>query len=148
MSWLVGLKRYRDERDTLIQLRHDVGHLEDELFESTRGVSAEDYQYRLADYFHQMETLTAAIAEIETNRVRRRADYWRVPMPLRPYKVGESDEFWEWHDPHQRYYISDKGHSQLRREIHQEWEMWSKPWLSMVAIGISSLSLAISLIKW
>ncbi|MGO7077939.1 hypothetical protein ACCT03_29580 [Rhizobium johnstonii] len=150
MGWLADLKHYRDARDALIQLRHAANRLEEELSEATVGLQAheEEFQYRLAEYFNNMETVSAEAAEIETDRIRRRAEYWQVPMPMRPYKSGESNEFWEWHDPHHRYYISDKGHSQLRRDIHQEWEMWWKPWLSWGAVAISVLSLVISILKW
>ncbi|MBY5814304.1 hypothetical protein HFN60_01275 [Rhizobium leguminosarum] len=147
---LSKLVRYRDERDTLIGLRQSIDDLRDDLSAKTMGLDprGEEYQNRLADYFTQMEIETAAIAKIETNRIRRRAENWRVPMPLRPYKPQETTEFWEWHAPHHCYYISDKGHSQLRREIHQEWEMWWKPWLSWLAVAISTVSLAISILKW
>ncbi|MGR9283961.1 hypothetical protein [Rhizobium johnstonii] len=149
MTWFSDMIRDRDERHAILKERQSIEIAEEHFRKVTEGLKPRDdaYQTHLADLFFERDLAFAEISEIETKRARRQADRWRVPLPTRPFKDDEQTEFWEWHAPHHRYYISDKGHSQLRREIYQEWEMWWKPWLSWVAVAISLLSLAISFLK-
>jgi hypothetical protein len=149
MGWLKNLKRFRDERHQLIQLRHGIDRAEQSFREKVEGLkhADEEYQYHLGEFFHELDMLRAEIGEIETAQMQRSASEWRVPIPARPFRKEEATDLWEWHDPHERYYLSENGLSRLRREVYQEWEMWSKPWLSWAAIAISLFSLAISVLK-
>ncbi|MBP1852724.1 hypothetical protein [Rhizobium halophytocola] len=149
MSWLGDLKRSQRERQELIQLRRDIDDCDKELQRQLEGLKPRDdlYQSRLGAYIHNVGTLEAAVAQIETAQMRRRAERWRIPLPPRPREEAYATDFWEWHDKHGKYYFSEKALSQIRRELYMEWEMWWKPWLSWLAIGISFLSLAIAIFK-
>lgn len=149
MGWIKSISRYRDERDQLIQYRHFREKLESDFKAATENLRPrdEDYQFRVGEFFAELDSVNAEIAEIETAQMKRRAGIWRIPIPGRPREDGAEDEFWTWHDVHGRYYISERGMRQLRRDIHEEWEMWWKPWLSWLALGVSLFSLAISIFK-
>ena len=149
MGLFEKLKRDRDERYNLSQLRYSRERAEEGFKAAVAGLKPRDEQYQehRANMFAEIDYTDASIAEIETKMIIRRSLRWKVPIPARPMKEGEPHDFWTWHEIHGRYYISDKGQSQLRREIHQEWEMWWKPWLSWVAIGISVISLGFSIIR-
>jgi len=138
----------RMDRQRIIQLRHDIDHLHDCLSKKTEGLRPRDqeYQHHVAEFFADLDCIRADIAELETKHMKQRATYWRVPIPQRPYKREEESEYWEWHDPHGAFYLSENGMKRLRREVHHDWEMWSKPWLSFMAVGISLLSLLISVL--
>lgn len=149
MDWLRGWWQQRMDRQKIIQLRHEMNNLHARLNEKLEGLRPrdEEYQYHVADVFSDMDIVQADIAELETKHLQQRASYWRVPIPQRPYKRQDDNDFWEWHDPHGRYYLSEMGMRYLRKEVHNEWEMWSKPWLSFFALGVSLLSLVISILR-
>lgn len=149
MEWYSRLKRYRDERHALVQLGHKVDHLRSELGRKTKGIDprSEDYNGLVSEYFFDLDVLMAEIAHIETVKMIRRAGRWRIPVPQRPLRDDQEDEYWEWHSQLGRYYLSEKGASRLRREVYQESEMFWKPWLSWCAIAISIVSLGISVFR-
>lgn len=149
MGWLRDIFKYRDERHELIQRRLDRDEIERHYTEAIAGTNPRDDEHHtlVAEFFHEMDTINAAIAELETAQIKRRAAKWRIPIPKRPYKDDDADDFWEWHYVHGVAYISLKGMSQLRKEIYQEWEMWWKPWLTWVALGLSILSLVFAALK-
>ena len=149
MGWIQDIKLYQADRDALIALRYDLEEIDEAFRKRTAGLKSheDEYQHRLGEYFDELDYSRAEIAQIETKQMRRRTARWRIPLPQRPKKFEEKDEFWDWHAPHGQHYLSEKAMSHLRREIHTEWEMWWKPWLSWFAIIASFLSLAISIFK-
>lgn len=106
-----------------------------------------EYQEAISEFFHDLDEISSEIAEIETKQMLRRAKKWRIPVPPRPFRDKEISDSWEWHDVHAMFYLKDTAISRIRKEVYQEWEMWSKPWLSWMAILISVTSLAVSVFK-
>lgn len=149
MGWLGDLKRFRDDRDKLIQLRHQRERHLERLNETTAGLkrNSNDYQIAVSDYFNTVDLVDAEIAKIETAQTLRRAEQWRIPIPQRPYKRDEDTDFWEWHAVHGRYYLTEEAMRRVRRDVYEEREMWLKPWLSWLAVLISVVSLAVSVLK-
>ncbi|MBA1139374.1 hypothetical protein [Mesorhizobium neociceri] len=149
MALFGELKRYRDERDALIQHRHNRDSLLERLNETTAGLkrNSQEYQIAVGDYFATIDIVDAEIAEIETAQTLRRAGQWRILTPQRPYKEDEDNDFWEWHGVHGRYYLTEEAMRRVRREVYEEREMRMKPWLTWLAVLISVISLAISVLK-
>ncbi|RWL49681.1 hypothetical protein [Mesorhizobium sp.] len=132
MAWVGDLKRYQDDRDTLIKLRHQRDRHLESLNETTAGLkrNSEEYQIAVSDYFSSVDLIDAEIAEIETAQMLRRAEQWRIPTPQRPYKEAEDTDFWEWHAVHGRYYLTEEATRRIRRDVYNEREMLMKPWLT------------------
>jgi hypothetical protein len=149
MKFLRILKARADERNDLIQLKHELDALYRRHQQETASLKSDTDEFRNAVFNYACEAgiIIAEIADIETHAMLRRCTYWRVPVPSRPYGDDNEHPYWEWHSEHGRYYLSDVGLKELRRGIHEEWEMWSKPWLSLTAIAISVFSLAVSLLR-
>lgn len=149
MGWLAEMVKYRDERLELVQLRYAIEDSFARFSEQTAGLRkrSDEYQKLLAEYSHFGDDTYAQISRIETAQAMRRARHWRVPVPQQPLGEDQESETWEWHSAHGRYYLTDTAISRLRREAYQEWEMWSKPWLSWGAILISVTSLVISVLR-
>lgn len=108
---------------------------------------SDEWRQTFAQFSNEAELLVSEIRAIETAQMLRRARRWKVALPAEPFGEDEETEYWGWYGAHRRHYLRDAGLSYLRREVYQEWEMWSKPWLSITAVGISLVSLAISLLK-
>ncbi len=149
MGWIADLMRYRDDRHELGQLWHQIDRLGEEFDRRTEGLckQSEDYRQQIEVYYYELDTLLAGIAQLETRRMIHRAGRWRVPIPQKPRKKEQNDDFWEWHRLHGQYYLSEDGASKLRKEIFQESEMFWKPWLSWGAIAISIVSLAVVIFR-
>lgn len=146
MGWFSDLKEYRDDRHALIQAHHQREAIAKRWREERpANKRSDEYQKFLSDIAFEDEGVQAEIAEIETRQMLRRAARWRVPIPLRPYKEDEGNEWWDLHRMHGTYYLTDRGLSHLRREAYQEWEMWTKPWLSIIAVAISMASFGLAL---
>jgi hypothetical protein len=149
MGWWKDLFRYRDERHELIQLEHELDRNSELFREETAGMKprSDEYQQLLSKFAHEANFLIARIKEIKTDRALRKAGYWEVAVPSRPF-TGEPDtDVWEWDSDHDRYYLTDAALSTIRKETHQEWEMATKPLLSWGAIIISVAALIVSALK-
>jgi len=149
MKLIDAVTHYRDERDKILNHQRQLDELSDEFHQKAQAIKwgSDEFEKLGADYMHEVSTVLAGIAEIETARIVRKAHHWRVPVPTTPFGTEDDNDFWQWHKPHGRHYLSEQGMSALRREIYNEWEMWSKPWLSWGAITISVVSLAVALFK-
>ncbi|AVA21591.1 hypothetical protein [Rhizobium sp. NXC24] len=153
MGLLSKLLKWRDDRHRLATLRYDLEDV-DAAFRTKmqkeklrRG--SDEWQHAYADYDNQRELLDAEIDQIETQNHIRRARAWSVPIPSRPISEDPvyDDKYWIWSRVHGTYYLTDEGKALLRRETYAEIEMRYKPWTTWVAVGISIISLAISIFK-
>ena len=145
MGWLWHLKRNSDDRQKLVQLQGELDDISKQFRTDTDHLKTNSDEYRaaLGAYGNDLGLVIAQIRAIETEQMLRKTTRWRVPVPMRPYNMEET-EYWEWHQLHGRYYLTDIGLSRLQREVYHEWEMWSKPWLSWTAIAISVVSLIVA----
>lgn len=143
MSWIKELLRDRDERHQLIQLGHEIEKNAQDFRESSAGLkrNSNEYHELISELDNERRLLDAEIAEIETERMLRKAHFWRVPVPRYPMDDSEQDDNWRWHSVYGRYFLSVKALRDLRREIYQEREMWTRPYLSWTALVISVISL-------
>ncbi|MAY61553.1 MAG: hypothetical protein CML29_05020 [Rhizobiales bacterium] len=149
MSLIRNLRRYRDERHRLIQLGYEIEQNEREYREKSAGLkrNSEEYQKLLFDLHGERQLIDAQIAQIETEQVIRKANFWRVPIPRYPSNEDQRDENWDWHSVYGRHFLSVKAVRDIRREVYEEREMWTRPFLSWGAIVISLVSLAIAFLK-
>jgi hypothetical protein len=92
MGWWKDLFRYRDERHELIQLEHELDRNSELFREETAGMKprSDEYQQLLSKFAHEANFLIARIKEIKTDRALRKAGYWEVAVPSRPF-TGEPD---------------------------------------------------------
>lgn len=148
---LARLKQWRDDRYRLIQLNYDRESanqaFDQDVAERMLNPSSDEYGSRYAELAVQLDVIDWEIDRIETRRAVARAIYWQVPLPPRPFKRSDEDEFWLSSSIDGKHYLTEHGKAHLRREIHREWEMWSKPWLSWGAVAISIVSLAVAALK-
>lgn len=149
MGWWGDLLENNTERQAIVQLNYEIQRLSERYTADTANLKfrSNEWQEVFSRFVHEVDTIGASIAQIETEQMIRRAERWRVPIPMRPYGSEESTEIWIWHAPHARHYLSNVALSKYRREVYQEWEMWSKPWLSWGAIIISVISLIVAVTK-
>jgi hypothetical protein len=153
MAWIAEIIRWRDDRHRLAKLRFDLEDVEAafkkkvEAGKLRRGAEGWDEVY--GDFDANSESIHADIDEIETRNHIRRAKAWAVPIPHRPISQEPvyGDKYWVWCRVHGRYYLNDEGKALLRREANVEMEMFYKPWLSWAALGMSVISLTISVLK-
>ncbi|MBP1856850.1 hypothetical protein [Rhizobium herbae] len=153
MGPISSILKWRDDRHRLAKLRFDLEDL-DIAFRNKVKVEklrrgSEEWERAYADFDNYRELYDADIAQLETTNQIRRASAWGVPIPFRPISEEPvyDDKYWDWHRPHASYYLSDVGKAFLRRETYAEMEMRSKPWIPWIAIGISVISLLVSLLK-
>lgn len=150
MEWFQEIWRYGDERQRLIQLKHQLTDLSEQMRRTTSGLKtrSEAFQSAISEYGYEADLILSEIAEIETGQALRRAEKWRVPIPKRPFsEYGQDTDFWEWSSAHGRYYLTDFGLREVRKMVHDEREMMSRPVLSWAALGISVISLIVAALK-
>ncbi|TRB52250.1 hypothetical protein EXN71_31420 [Rhizobium rhizogenes] len=154
MELISSLLKWRDDRHRLAKLRYD---LEDVDMAFRRKVQEEklrrgsdEWDYAYSNYDNERELIDAEIDQIETQNYIRRARAWSVPIPWRPISEDPvyDDKNWIWSRVHGTYYLTDEGKALLRRETYAEIEMRYKQWTTWVAVGISMLSLIISLLRF
>ena len=98
VGWFEDIKRYRDERHEIIQLRYEIRRLGDEFKKKSEGMKrrSQEFQILLSEYSAEASFSQSRIEELETVQLVRRAIKWGVPIPTRPYQEEkEDDEFWE-----------------------------------------------------
>lgn len=83
MGLLRDLKRYRDERDELIRLRHVNERAEETFRTAVAGLKPrdEEYQSRLGEFFHDLDDTNASIAKLETAKMKRRLNTGKSRYP-------------------------------------------------------------------
>ncbi|NTH50923.1 hypothetical protein G6L09_08045 [Agrobacterium rhizogenes] len=154
MGLISPLLKWRDDRHRLAKLRFDLEDVEDkfrrklEVESLKRG--SEKWEKAYADYANDKDQIYAEIDQLETKNLLKRAKVWNVAIPPRPIPLPEpdrDDNYWDWCDVHGCYYLSDEGKELLRHKAYSEMEMFYKPWLSWMAVGISVLSLIISVFR-
>jgi hypothetical protein len=151
MGWLKDLLIWNEDRYKIIQLRHELDRI-DAMYAQARKAAgfqpgSQDDNNLYWSFTNDRELTLAELDEIETKTLLRRAKKWNIPIPARPIMPTEENEYWNWCGPHYRHYLSAMGKTYLRREAFAEMEMYSKPWATWLALGVSGLSLLISVLK-
>ncbi|WP_421360272.1 hypothetical protein [Agrobacterium rosae] len=150
MGWIAEVRRYGEERQNLIQLRHSLDDLGRRMSDETAGLKTKSdaFQKAISTYGHEADLILSEIAEMETRQAIIRAQRWRVPIPQRPYgNRGQDTDFWEWSVAHGLYYLTDHGLREVRKMVHDEREMLSRPIITWAALAISVISLIVSALK-
>lgn len=149
MRLLSQIRDQIDYRNNLTQILYKIDRLEVELLIEQRKFKrgSEDYEKTYWDYRNDIDLLEAERDQLESKRLMALARKWGVPIPARPTNFQEENEHWIWSAPHFCHYLSPHGKTHIRRECFAEKEMFYKPWATWLAIGVSFLSLLITLSK-
>jgi seryl-tRNA synthetase len=142
-----GIWRWRDDRVRVEQLQDEIVAVHAAHGPAIAAAGKPNTREYSIAYNDLIVDLSELEDELETIQTRRRvwlAAKYGVPVPDRPYGDHESD-YWE-RSRLGSLILSEKGHLLLRREIAIEREIAWKPWLSGVALGVSLLSLLVSIV--
>lgn len=150
-SMISHIREWNEDRQTLIQLKHERAYIIQRFEEKKKTLkirtgSEEDSRIYF-DFRFDIDQIDAQIDQIESKKMLRRARKWGLPIPPKPNEYQQENEFWVWSDPHFEHYLSPEGKKILRRECFTEMEMFYKPWATWLAVGVSFLSLLISLLR-
>lgn len=143
------LYRLRDERNRIAELGYEVEHVR-EMYEKSIAIakldSPEKYQQEIAAFWSELDISEQEISKLQTIRLLRRSRRWGVPVPDRPQGTDEN-EYWEHCHSVGGHALNVNGQKLLRREIAEEYELYSKPILAWAAIAISVISLVLSVLS-
>lgn len=145
------MSTYIDRRHNLIQLNHEI---EDHWKEFGMIVDRDNidsnsqrYQQLYSEYRSYTEIPEGYRDAILTKVAVERALRWQAPLPPRDSGNFQDNEYWYWDRVVKRYLLTAAGHRFIRHEIAEEREIAYRPILAWAAIGISFLSLIVSLLK-
>ncbi|UXT56948.1 hypothetical protein FY134_04500 [Agrobacterium fabrum] len=151
MDALKSFIKWRDDRYRIIQLRHEIEHLDNLYYAKLKDKKyrrgSDEAEHLYWNYRNDIDLAEASLDELETAAALKRARKWGVPVPHRPNSEEDENDTWNWSSVHFRHYLSTEGKARLRRQCYAEVEMFYKPWATWLAVGISVLSLAISIFK-
>ena len=146
------LLEWRDNRHRLAALRYDLEDsaqaFQRKIIEKNLKRRSDEYEQLYWDHDTNRQLIESEIDQIETKNLIARAKSWGVPIPSRPSSESEENIYWYWCRVHGHFYLTDEGKALLRREAYAEMEMRFKPWVTWLALSISVVSLAVSLLKW
>jgi len=149
MMWWRRLQSWRDEKFILDQLKaalKEEYYNFDQLLRSfERGeVGLKD----VVDKEKDINVLNLRIQIRHTAKRIRQAAIHGVPIPSKPQN-GTGNKYWDYAvvDQESFYVLTPIGHRRIKREIMNDWDLWSRPIIAWTALVISVISLIFTLTK-
>lgn len=149
MGAIRRIRKWRDRRHELIQLRHQLEALDRDFIENSKDLSpqSEEFEALHQSYRAENDVLSAGVRSIQTMIAIERALRWRTELPPRPELPDLDNEHWGWNTVVGGYHLTSAGMREIRHAVAFEVELFYKPWLSWIALAVSVFSLIVSLAK-
>lgn len=149
MGWMKNISQWNARRYRLIQLRHELEDSERKFKIRTESLQprSDEYERAYADYRADVDVIVADIGVIETLHSLKTAYYWGAPVPRHPQLPETENEYWSWNSAVGGFHLTSKGLREIRHAVSAERDIYFRPLLAWVAIGISVLSLVVSIFK-
>jgi len=144
MRWKDVLE-WRDDRVKLCQLNEQIRETREAYADGIQKAASPDARWQLYDeLLTELEPYENEVEQIRTRGRLKAAHRLSVPIPDLPAS-NEDNDYWSG-SMSRNHILTDKGHIILRKEIAAAQEIARKPIVEWGAVGISVLSLIVSII--